>query len=590
MTPPFRPLPVPEKVKALASQRQEILALAPEKALDRILEAPQPTALVHSFAVQDLYLLIHDIGPEDALPLLAMASHRQLETILDLALWHKDRVHLTAALRWIDLLLKADRSRFTGWLMDEKRELLELLLFYGIDLAVRDHDQDPGELGEGLTTFDNVYYFRIRDMPPGDPLTGKPGDAGHRQAVLHSLLENLSLRDHTAFQQLLLRSRYVVAPEAEEDAFHWRNARLAEAGLPPFDEAVGVYQPLTTAQMTARGPKPADWRRSPDSVAPPVPVVPAQMLDGDNLLVRALSRIASQAELADLQGEFAGLCNQIIVADVTETVSRESLQPAVHKAAGYLSIGLETACDPELPVVDQAAELLRRFPMTHLFKVGYGTALRLKWRADRWKQTCWSLRQGFALTFWDAPWFGLLGGLLLKRPLFYDPSRPGRPYREFARLSEVTDTEAACEQVAALDGVLARMRWQRPASGQLPSQMTYKRFLLTLWARSALQLGERLAPIPLSRFRPFYAALWETGVSGRRLTATAKASFRDWMAECAGLAPAQLDRRVGSVIDALLSDVEAALGNVRTADLDPRYVSHFILAAKAPAAHGGNPV
>ena len=76
---------IPEINRAivLKKERIEILSLAPEAALDRILDYQQPAALVHSFPEEDLYFLIHDIGVEDALPLLSLASHRQLDFILD---------------------------------------------------------------------------------------------------------------------------------------------------------------------------------------------------------------------------------------------------------------------------------------------------------------------------------------------------------------------------------------------------------------------------------------------------------------------------------------------------------------------------
>ena len=126
MTPSPDDLPVAARIRDLATQRSEILKLAPEKALARILDAPQPVPLVHSFPAQELYLLVKDIGPEDALPLLAMAAHRQLEHLLDLELWQRDRISLAAAERWIDLLLKADLSEddryFLATLADEEAQ------------------------------------------------------------------------------------------------------------------------------------------------------------------------------------------------------------------------------------------------------------------------------------------------------------------------------------------------------------------------------------------------------------------------------------------------------------------------------------
>ena len=58
-----------ERFEKLREKRLQILALPPKKAMDRILEDPQPAALVHSFPEQDFYFLIHDIGAGDSLPL-----------------------------------------------------------------------------------------------------------------------------------------------------------------------------------------------------------------------------------------------------------------------------------------------------------------------------------------------------------------------------------------------------------------------------------------------------------------------------------------------------------------------------------------
>jgi hypothetical protein len=75
------------RIKNLARQRKAILSLTPEKALDAILDLPQSAALVHSLSEEDFYFLIHDIGIEDSLPLLRLASDKQWEYIVDLELW-----------------------------------------------------------------------------------------------------------------------------------------------------------------------------------------------------------------------------------------------------------------------------------------------------------------------------------------------------------------------------------------------------------------------------------------------------------------------------------------------------------------------
>ena len=46
-------------------------------------------------------------------------------------------------------------------------------------------------------------------------------------------------------------------------------------------------------------------------------------------------------------------------------------------------------------------------------------------------------REDLPLTFWGETWLGGVGGLLLKRPLFYDNYRTGKLYREFESIKEI---------------------------------------------------------------------------------------------------------------------------------------------------------
>ena len=73
-----------DRIRSLAEERKEIISLPPEKVVDRILNALQPAALVHSFPEEDLYLLIQDIGRQDSLPILSLATDKQWEYLLDM--------------------------------------------------------------------------------------------------------------------------------------------------------------------------------------------------------------------------------------------------------------------------------------------------------------------------------------------------------------------------------------------------------------------------------------------------------------------------------------------------------------------------
>src|SRR5210317_192912 len=123
-----------QRVLQLQEKRSKILELPPEKALVRILDDPQPAALVHSFPEQDFYLLVNEIGPEDSLPLLSLATNKQWEHMVDLETWQKDRLDLKMVTRWLSLLLEADPRRFLRWFLEEKLEFVELYLFRNLEV------------------------------------------------------------------------------------------------------------------------------------------------------------------------------------------------------------------------------------------------------------------------------------------------------------------------------------------------------------------------------------------------------------------------------------------------------------------------
>jgi hypothetical protein len=182
------------------------------------------------------------------------------------------------------------------------------------------------------------------------------------------------------------------------------------------------------------------------------------MLEEDNLFARALSQVSIDEDIEHLQVEFAGLCNQIIAADQRPIPDRNALKEVVKKASG---------------------------------------ALKLKWRADKWLANCWFAGQGLSLTFWGEAWLGVLGGLLIKRPLFFDNYRSGKIYREFFSRTDITETETILNDIVAFDDLLSLMSINlAPLSSY--EFLTFKNLILTLWARHVCGLSED--PEPVQRF------------------------------------------------------------------------------------------
>ena len=571
-----------ERIEKLHAKRQQILALPPQEALDRILQDPQPLPLVHSFPEQDFYFLIHDVGLQDALPLLSLASDKQWDHIIDLEAWQKDQIDIKSVSHWLGLLLDADPKRFIRWFLEQQLEFVEFYLFKNIEVRVLEHDQDPSDLGDDFFSLDSMYFMRFIDPSLRDEADQTSGDP--RKKFFTKLIQHLADFDHRTFQNVMLEATHVLPAETEETCYHWRSVRLAEKGFLPFDEAVGIYQPIKPRDLVKHR-----INRISDSDDKPSPQLisqyPIRLLKEDNHFTRALATMERSPELPDIQAEFANLCNRVIVADHKTVRDRDALREIVNKACGFISLGIERLVKDQTEVNPRrAAELVARYPLTQLFRVGFGGVLELKWRAEKWLDQCWFAAAGLRLTFWGEQWLGVLGGLLLKKPLFYDNYQTGVLYREFSNLADIRMTEDSFNQIKALDDLLSLMTitLAHPSSYVF---LTYKNLVLTLWARHYLKLSAKpLQALALKDFKPFFEDLLpgrtETGGDKPRAIPQAmKNHFLDWLCAETGLRDFEITERLGQTFENLFADIENELGPIAARDLDPRYIQLFLLTS-----------
>ncbi len=572
-----------DRWKKLSIERREILSLPPEKALERIVNAHQPAALVHSIPEEDFYFLVHDIGHNDSLPLLSLASNKQWEYMVDLQVWKKDRLEIESITKWLDLLFKADPARLIKWLIIEKTEFLEFYLLNNIELRIREHDQDPSDFGKGFFTVDDTYYIRVIEDPTdqiSDISESETQPKRFRKEFLVKFLNRIAAQDHVKYQQILHEALSIIPSEVEEEAFRIRNVRLAEKGFLPFDEAIGIYQPLSPKNLKSRSTK-SLIKEEGKELFLPVPFFPADMLKKDNLFTRSLARIESDDILQQIQAEFAFLCNQVITADHKKISDKKELGDIVKKACGYISIGLELMTEKEGGISsnlrgDHCALFLKKHPLTSVFRVGYGLALKLKWRAEKWLEKCWFTSNGLPLTFWGEEWTGVLGGILIKKPLFYDNYKSGLLYREFVSISDIKETETEFDRIIAFDDLISSMSINlKPLSSY--RFLSHKNLILTLWARHQLNLPEEPDTLSVDKFKRFHALLFSDKGKTKKIGRPMKESFLKWLAESTNTSDFEISKALGEVFEKLFSEIEIEYGQVSSQDLDPRYIHLFLV-------------
>jgi hypothetical protein len=376
----------------------------------------------------------------------------------------------------------------------------------------------------------------------------------------------------------MLETASILPAETEEEPFRLKNIRLAEKGFLPPHEAIGIYQPTPLAALRQR---PRSQAVAFDPTLPQPPQCFSRFLQGEDLFVQVLKKLDPDL-LFSLESEIAALINKVISADRIKIRDRESMEKAIHKTTAYLSLGIE-AILKEARSPETAPEVIEKYFLEDIFRTGSRAGIQLKAQAEKWYQKSFIQQAGLALSFLSETYLGVLGGLFLDRPLFFANYREGTLYRNFKSLDDIARTREVVEQIIHMDRFL----------GQLPldlstftsGTLTCKSLVLTAWVRNRTGLDPddqcTLAPIPLSRFKPFFADLFTRSDSDADLAGTIdpvkKKDLILWAAQVLDQDEKKLPPPLTAFLSGLIQTVEKEYGTVSVHHIDPRFMPHFLL-------------
>jgi hypothetical protein len=467
---------------------REVFSIPPTDSLKRILSLDYPQGLIRSLSRVDFYWLVKKVGEEDSLSLLQLASYEQWQYLMDMELWKKDRISFEEASLWMTRLNQADPGRLLQWLCTEGEHFSCLYFSKMIRVEVRRTDE-VYDLSDGFVSFDNIFFFKVLN----------PEYEEH----IRSILQLLAATEHERYQALLLGIQGTLPSEMEEELYRLRNVRLAEDGFLPYEEALSIYSRLKPESLK-RSEKTSSLEFSPaleEGVL--VPVTPILHTETTSFLIETAGGISDPLFMDRIRLEFAGLCNQVIAADGVEVNDLDVLLKVCRKAAGYISLGLEKVSDKKLPLSE---EFLRSNSLLDIFRVGYGLALELKWKAEQWLKKAWFVRKGFGRDFWEEDRGGILSGLLLTRPQLFAQTQAGESYRDFENLSEIDDCHTMLEGMSILDRLLENIASQHSLKPALEKQLqvTFSALIFTYWARQELKIDPGFGPLAGDQVRNLF--------------------------------------------------------------------------------------
>lgn len=540
---------------------RELFSMSGREALDRILEQRYPQHYVQHMTPVDFFWLIKKIGEDDALPILKLASPEQWQFILDMELWRKDRIDPEQISKWLDRLHRSDPGRLVKWLSSYGQAVAYLYMFKNIEVKMRMWDEDE-EFPEDFITYDGTYYFRILNKDD--------------EEMIGNILRDMAKDNYEQYQALVLGLAGILPAEAEEGMYRMRNVRLAEEGLLPTQEALSVYAYLKADSLLKDQPLQDRFLARGDETGTLIPMTPLLQSQENNFLAGVVSRLADPFLLDRVRLEFAGLCNQVISADGVVINDYNDLIQVCRKTAGYLSLGLERLTEGAPPLVEQ---VLNQNPLLSIFRVGFGLALELKWKAEKWVKEAWFHNMGFSADFWGEEWGPTLSGLLQKRPIFFSGNLEKENYREFEQGADIDRCNVYLDQMIALDRILETLssRYPLPSTRMKDTILTFRPLLFTFWARKLLKLKPGFSPISVEQMRAFFKKTrGKTKKVPYRMTGFKGVFLKDLMSLYTGSDPAEK----GQLKEILTLQWEQFVDEyalVREEELDPRFLRFLLI-------------
>lgn len=429
---------------------KEIATLPAKQRLDRILSRKDTMRVVRQMPVPDLLATINDIGAADCLELVELMSPAQVQGFLDLDGWRRDRIDSAAIGRWLRVFFAANADRAAQQLRGMDLELITLL--FKVHTRVYDliQEEEPEhEVGRHTTTPDGRYLI----------VYGGVATDEETQQALQTAIERLMGRDMNFVLKLCEAVRWELASQLEEDAFRWRNARLADLGFLPAHEAAAIFafldpdKPLPTSAPMAKPQAAEEALTSTDLTTSPL--LPWTLLSGGDVIGRALVG-ASEDTKDRVAHELMMAANRVHAADGQDLGDTDALkETARHTAAtagtglAYLVKGNEAALSSSLA---STSVLL-------LFRLGHSLSLKLQNDLRARIKSKGSGLDGRGLLRLDAPLREVVAGFLRPRPLLFGGLLDVRrvDYKPVSSLAELAAAAAALSEAAFRAALLEKL-------------------------------------------------------------------------------------------------------------------------------------
>jgi hypothetical protein len=423
---------------------------------DALLAERDVDAAVRALPGDELYYVLHELGLQDAAPILSAATAEQLQVVLDFALWQRDQIAPAALAEWVELIAHAPPERIARWLAGLDPELVALILRRGARIHDLTQGPPPEEsLGTFFPTPDGFFLLDVLGLPGEGEADGGEQD---RAAVIIRLIDSLYRSDKHLARRLLVAAAGELDSELEESAYRWQRGRMADLGFADYYEALEVYRELDLAGVRIEEGRPPSLRSAVDGAghdgaALRVPTALAQRLTdlGGSPFARAAQKLHAGDEIDELRFALVALTNRVLAADRVAPGDDEAVAATLQRLAATLDLAIERLAPGD---DERGAAALRSVPLVRLFRAGVTMIGKVRRLALAVTRSGPFGRRGLALAEPDDA--AVLEPLTRARPLYPRllDQPPAAGERPFQSLADLARAGAAVERAAAAQAML----------------------------------------------------------------------------------------------------------------------------------------
>lgn len=344
--------------------------------LDYLLGLPEPAVVLQALPAEEFTFLLKDIGLSDASPLLALASPRQMQTLVDLDVWQGDEIDRRRFAHLLAVAVNANQETVDRFLASQEDALL-CTFISGSARVYESAEEAEQQLPEDWESFISPDGTMVVGTPMGDPAV----------PPIRVILESVYRVDLMRGRRILRASRWELPISMEEDLYETRNKRNDDHGFPPKEKAREVYNFVSPAEAREQ----ADRLLAGDhaEMGEALPFIPDELearadlalhgLAGAPFLAKAAA-LCSEETHSRLQLAMVRLAYELQAARAERPSETDELPTWSRHALLTANMGLSWLARDD---AERGAALLRLTPLRELFRVGHSLVVALHHRAIR---------------------------------------------------------------------------------------------------------------------------------------------------------------------------------------------------------------